>query len=176
MEAKDYSRVNEIFRQRVQRFGDTVYRVAFNRLRNYSDAEDVAQEVFLALYKCGKHFDSDEHLKAWLIRTTINKCVDLKRSFWFLRTEPLNESLAYTLDEKDRSILSEIQRLSPVYRDVIYLYYYEGYSISEIASITGVSVNTASSRLKRARRKLGMILEGVDLECEKTTLEEPLTK
>lgn len=51
MEEKNYSRVNELFRQRVQRFGDTVLRVAFNRLRNYADAEDVAQEVFLALYK-----------------------------------------------------------------------------------------------------------------------------
>jgi RNA polymerase sigma-70 factor (ECF subfamily) len=161
MENKDRSQVNELFRQRVQRFGDTVFRVAFNRLRNYSDAEDIAQEVFLALYKCGKDFESDEHLKSWLIRTTINKCVDLKRSFWFLRTEPISESMAYTLDEMDKSILSEIQKLSPVYRDVIYLYYYEGYQIGEIASITGVSVNTASSRLKRARKKLGLILEGV---------------
>mgnify|MGYP001273947209 CR=1 FL=1 len=176
MEEKNYSRVNELFRQRVQRFGDTVLRVAFNRLRNYADAEDVAQEVFLALYQCGKDFESDEHLKAWLIRTTINKCVDLRRSFWFLRTEPLNESIMYTLDETDRSVLSEIRKLSPAYRDVIYLYYYEGYSIGEIASITGVSVNTASSRLKRARKKLGMILEGVDLECAETTLKEPLTK
>lgn len=160
MEKKDNSQDNELFRQRVQWFGNTVFRVAFNRLRNYSDAEDITQEVFLALYKCGKDFDSDEHLKAWLIRTTINKCVDLKKSFWFLRTEPINETLAYTLDETDKTVLSEIQKLSPVYRDVIYLYYYEGYQINEIASITGVSVNTASSRLKRARKKLGMILEG----------------
>lgn len=160
MEKKDNSQDNELFRQRVQWFGNTVFRVAFNLLRNYSDAEDITQEVFLALYKCGKDFDSDEHLKAWLIRTTINKCVDLKKSFWFLRTEPINETLAYTLDETDKTVLSEIQKLSPVYRDVIYLYYYEGYQINEIASITGVSVNTASSRLKRARKKLGMILEG----------------
>lgn len=161
MERTD-SEVNELFRQRVQRFGDTVLRVAVNRLRNYSDAEDITQEVFLSLYKCGKEFESEEHLKAWLIRTTINKCIDLKKSFWFMRTEPISESLAYTLDNTDKSVLSELKKLSPVYRDVIYLYYYEGYKINEIASITGVSINTASSRLKRARKKLGMILEGVE--------------
>ena len=116
----------------------------------------------MALYKCGKDFENDEHLKAWLIRTTINKSVDLKKSFWFLRTEPITKSLAYTLDETDKSVLSELKKLSPVYRDVIYLYYYEGYKINEIASITGVSINTASSRLKRARKKLGMILEGAE--------------
>jgi RNA polymerase sigma factor (sigma-70 family) len=162
MESKDNSHYNELFRQRVQRFGDTVMRVAFNRLRNHSDAEDITQDVFLALYRCDKDFESEEHLKAWLIRTTINKCIDLKKSFWFLRTEPITESTVYTLDETDKSILSEIQKLAPVYRDVIYLYYYEGYQISEIASITGVGINTASSRLKRARKKLGMILEGVE--------------
>ena len=154
---------NELFRQRVQSFGDTVYRVAFNRLQNFSDAEDVLQEVFISLYTTKCVFGSDEHLKAWLIRVTINKCKDLKKSFWNSRTQPLDENIhmAYSFSETDSSVLDEIKKLPPVYRDVVYLYYYEGYKINEIADMTGVSVNTASTRLKRARKKLGIILEGV---------------
>jgi RNA polymerase sigma-70 factor (ECF subfamily) len=144
----------------VQRFGDTVLRVAFNRLRNYSDAEDITQEVFLALYKCGKDFDSDEHLKAWLIRTAINKSIDLKKSFWFLRTEPITESLAYTLDETDKSVLSELKKLSPVYRDAIYLYYYEGYTSFEIAEMMKKPQSTIRNYLHEARNILKRKLSG----------------
>jgi len=154
---------NELFRTRVQMFGDTVFRVAFNRLQNLSDAEDITQEVFLALYLHSKDFDNNEHLKAWLIRVAINKCSDLKKSFWHNRTEGIKESVAYTFDSTDSDVLSELKKLSPVYRDVIYLYYYEGYKINEIAVMTGVSTNTASSRLKRARKKLGLILEGAEV-------------
>ncbi|PKM63246.1 MAG: RNA polymerase sigma factor [Firmicutes bacterium HGW-Firmicutes-21] len=151
---------NELFRQRVQSFGDTVFKVAFNRLQNFSDAEDITQEVFIALYTTKSVFESDEHLKAWLIRVAINKCKDLRKSFWNTRTESLTDQVAYSLDQTDNTVLSELKKLSPVYRDSIYLYYYEGYKINEIAEITGVSINTASSRLKRARKKLGLILEG----------------
>lgn len=151
---------NELFRNRVQRFGDTIIRVAFNCLQNYSDAEDITQEVFIALYSSDSVFKSDEHLKAWLIRVTINKCKDLKKSFWHSRTEPISESEVVSFDQRDEDVLSELKKLPPVYRDVIYLYYYEGYKINEIADMTGVSVNTASSRLKRARKKLGFILIG----------------
>lgn len=154
---------NEIFRQRVQKFGDTVLRVAFSRLQNYSDAEDITQEVFIALYKAKKDFEDSEHLKAWLIRVAINKCKDLTKSFWYSRTLPIYETAAVSFDKTDISVLSELKKLKPVYRDAIYLYYYEGYKIKEIAEMTGVSVNTASSRLRRARKKLGLILEGAEL-------------
>lgn len=153
---------NNLFRYHVLKFSDTIFRVAFNRLQNFSDAEDILQEVFLALYTTEKDFDNEEHLKAWLIRVTINKCVDLRKSFWHSRTEAISESDAYSFDQTDNSLLSELKKLAPVYRDVIYLYYYEGYRINEIANMTGVSVNTASSRLKRGRKKLGLILEGAE--------------
>ena len=87
----------------------------------------------------------------------------MKKSFWHNRTEGIKESVAYTFDSTDSDVLSELKKLSPVYRDVIYLYYYEGYKINEIAVMTGVSTNTASSRLKRARKKLGLILEGAEV-------------
>jgi RNA polymerase sigma-70 factor (ECF subfamily) len=153
---------NELFRDRVLRFGDTVLRVAFNRLQSLPDSEDIMQEVFLTLYTTDKEFESDEHLKAWLIRVAINKCKDLKKSFWNSRTEPISESTCFSLDQTDNSVLSEVKKLAPIYRDVVYLYYYEGYKINEIAQMTGVSINTASSRLKRARKKLGLILEGAE--------------
>jgi len=153
---------NDLFRKRVQLFGDTVLKVAFNRLQNYSDAEDITQEVFIALYSTHKEFENNEHLKAWLIRVTINKCNDLKKSFWQSHTEPLNENEAISFDQTNNFVLSELKKLAPAYRDVIYLYYYEGYKINEIAEMTGVSINTASSRLKRARKKLGLILGGAE--------------
>lgn len=150
---------NELFRMRVAEYSSTVLRVAFSRLQNYADAEDVTQEVFASLYLYEKDFESEEHLKAWLIKVAINKCSDLKRSFWHRKTEPLSEcALSIPFEEKDESVLQELKKLTPAYRDVIYLYYYEGYRIEEIASITQSNINTVSSRLKRARKKLGLLL------------------
>jgi len=146
-----------------EKYGDTIFRAVFNSLGNYAEAEDITQEVFLKLHQNPQSFNDENHMKAWLLRVAFNKCRDLKKSFRFRRQcsiDDVNESLisvGFTYDEK--SLLSEISSLPEKYSSVIYLYYYEKYSVKEIAEILKKNENTVSSLLRRARIKLKDILE-----------------
>lgn len=157
----DYSKI-------VDSYSDMIFRIAYQNLFNRQDAEDIMQEVFLSLLKSGKEFESSEHLKAWLIKVTVNKCIDLKKSFWRRNTASLNEALDLCSPQETQS-LEELKQLSKAQRNIIYLYYYEGYNISEIAKILGENVNTVNSRLQRARKKLKLLIEkgGNNYETER---------
>jgi len=146
-----------------EKYGDMVFRAVFNSLGNYTEAEDITQEVFLKLHQNPQSFNDENHMKAWLLRVAFNKCRDLKKSFRFRRQCSLDDvdeglmSVGFTYDEK--SLLSEISSLPEKYSSVIYLYYYEKYSVKEIAEILKKNENTISSLLRRARLKLKDILE-----------------
>jgi RNA polymerase sigma factor (sigma-70 family) len=73
---------NEAFAQNAEKYMDTVFRVAYGWLKNPDDANDVTQDVLIELYKTDKAFESDAHLKNWLIRVTVNRCKMLFRSPW----------------------------------------------------------------------------------------------
>lgn len=137
-----------------------VVRIAYQNLQNKADAEDVMQEVFLKLLRSPAPFESEEHLKAWLIRVTINQCRDLQKSAWRRKTVALSQAEDYAFDEEDRTLLQSLRSLSSPFRNVLYLYYYEGYTLSEIAKLTEENINTVNSRLQRARKKLKLTLEG----------------
>ena len=102
-------------------------------------------------------------MKAWLLRVAFNKCRDFRKSFRFRKQcsfDDVNENMLcveFTSDEK--SLLAEISSLPEKYSSVIYLYYYEKYSVKEIAEILKKNENTVSSLLRRARNKLKDILE-----------------
>ena len=128
----------------MERCGDAVYRLALCRLGGRADAEDVYQEVFLRLLRDTTDFRDDEHLKAWLLRVTVNCCNDLRRSAWFRRTAPLEAALPDDL------------------RIVVWLHYVEGYGTDEIAPLVGCRPATVRTRLHRARKKLKLELEGND--------------
>lgn len=135
-----------------ERYMDTVYRVAVHNTRAVADAEDVTQSVFEALLKSTKDFQSDEHLKAWLIRVTLNQCRNLHRA-QAREAGPLPEDL-HASSAGGESVLCEVRALPEKYRNAIYLHYYEGYTAAEIAQIMGSSVNTALSWLRRGREEL----------------------
>ncbi len=141
-----------VFRQHA----DMIYRIAMHNLGNSADAEDILQEVCLALMT-GKPPAEPEYLKRWLIRVTLNKCKNLKRSFWRRNRESLSD---YThLPAPDApSIPVELSELSADQRNIIYLYYFEDYTIPEIARILGKNGNTVKSSLQRARKKLKKLL------------------
>lgn len=151
--------------QIIKKFSDMIYRIAVHNLGNTADAEDVLQEVCIALLtKCPKQRDP-EHLKAWLIRVTINKCNSLHRLAWHRRREPLEDYVNLQAPERS-GVMEEIYSLPKAYRSIIYLYYYEEYTIAEIAGILGKSPNTVSSALRRAREKLKSILtQGEDFDA-----------
>jgi len=147
----------------MERHGDTVYRLALCRLQSIADAEDVYQDVFLRLLaQDGAEWDQ-EHLKAWLIRTTLNRCADLHR--FRLRRPVL--SLAEIPDQSRSAdeaaeLWAAVARLPEKLRTVIHLHYAEGYSTEELAVLLGVPAATVRTRLHRGRNQLRTMLEGDD--------------
>ena len=134
-----------------RRHAPAVYRLAYARTGSRADAEDVMQEVFLRLVKAGPDFDSEEHAKAWLLRVASNCANDLFRLPWRRREEPLDENLSAPERPEEGSVTQAVLSLPARYRIPIHLYYYEGYSVAEIARTLGRSEGTVKSRLFRAR-------------------------
>jgi RNA polymerase sigma-70 factor (ECF subfamily) len=134
-----------------------IFRLAMTYLKNIPDAEDVTQDVFIKLYKHKKEFSSAEYEKAWLIRVTINASKDVLKSAWLKRNVPIMEDIAF--EHKEQSdLFFTVHRLDYKYRIVIHLYYYEDYSIKEIAKILKIKETTIQTRLQRARKQLEEIL------------------
>ena len=149
-------------RQIVTQYGTTLYRVAFAALRSSADAEDVVQEVFLRLLESRPRWETPEQQKAWLIRVTINLSHDLLRraSRKDLPLEQCPELPQEDSGEADGELLPAVLALPEKYRTVIHLYYYEDYTIREIARILSLPAATVGTRLARARAILRKKLEG----------------
>ena len=140
-------------RSKVLQYKDTVYKIAYTYCKNTADAEDTFQEVFLRYFKNTSKFTNDEHEKAWLIRVTINCCKKLLGSSWFRKTIQLDENISF--DEKEESeIFYAVMALPQKYRTVVHLYYYEDYSVREIAEIISIKETTVQTQLQRAREML----------------------
>lgn len=144
-----------------KRYSDMVYRLAFARVKNKYDADDILQEVFLRFIKVKEKINNEQHAKALLIRITINCSKSLLMSSWFKRTESLSESFG-VLDEYSDT-LDAVLRLPKKYRTVIHLHYYMGYSVNEISSILKSKPSTVKSQLYRARKQLKIELEGEEV-------------
>ena len=144
-----------------KKHSDMVYRLAVARVKNKYDADDILQEVFLRFIKVKDKVENDEHLKALLIRITINCSKSMLSSSWFKRTESLSESFG-VLDEYSDT-LDAVLRLPKKYRTVIHLHYYMGYSVNEISYILKSKPSTVKSQLHRARKQLKIELEGEEV-------------
>ena len=139
-----------------------VYTTALCYLKNRQDAEDVTQNVFLKLYTYSGDFIDDEHIRAWLLRCAINECKDILRSHWYRFSQPLEaaDDIEYTgQKEENGRLLRIMQKLNKNNRLVLYLYYYEEYSCSEISKIIGISEDAVSARLIRGRKQLKKLIE-----------------
>jgi RNA polymerase sigma-70 factor (ECF subfamily) len=137
----------------VERYSDLVYKLALSRTKDFSTADDVFQDVFYKYFKKRPLFSSDEHEKAWVIRVTINCSKSMLGSFWKKRVEPLDESLAVEQPEI-QEVYDAVMQLPLKYRTVVFLHYYEGYTISDIAKAIKAKENTVKSQLFRARNLL----------------------
>jgi len=153
-----------LFSESVKNHRTMVFRIAYSYVKCVHDAEDVTQDVFLKLYKCTAEFAADENLKAWLIRVTINQAKSLLRSSWKSKRGELadleNSELASVgyLPENCLELYDYVESLKPKYRTIIYLYYYEQYSVKEIAGILKIQQSTVTTQLGRARNQLKEIL------------------
>lgn len=147
------------FSEKYSLYGKTLFRICMVQLGNKQDAEDVIQEAFLKLMYKAPKFNNSEHEKAWVIRVTINLCKDIHRSIWRKRVVKMEDIEIYYGDSKDLSIVEEILKLKTKYKEVIYLHYYEDYSIKDISEILKLSESAVKMRLKRGRESLKIGLE-----------------
>lgn len=153
----------------IRRYSDMVYRLAYARTGSKPDAEDVYQDVFFKLFRTGPEFESEEHLKAWLIRTTTHTSINLLKSAWrrYMRpeTEITQARPAASSENNSHGALDEaLRQLPEKYRVVLYLHYYEDYSTEEIADILGCKPSTIRSQLKRGREKLKFLIEESEVD------------
>ncbi len=125
-------------------------------LKNYADTEDIFQNVFLKYVLSSVSFENEEHEKAWFIRVTINACKDLLKSFFRTRTISIDEIVEQptALQPDNREVLEAVLSLPAKYKDVVYLYYYEGYSVPQISRILRKNVNTVYTLLTRSKKLL----------------------
>ena len=184
MPLREHQQTEAFLHAALDAWGDAVYRLALAQTRSTADAQDVAQEVFIKLLEHEEPFQSDEHLKAWLLRVTINRCRDLHRSAWQSRVESLDASLPDTQGQSrspsrlvvlpDQDATPEDAAIAALSRNpvwdalallpeeqqlVMHLRYVEECDEDQIASIMGCSPVTVRTRLHRARKRLRMLLE-----------------
>lgn len=147
------------------KYKNTVYRIAAAYCKNPTDADDISQDVFVSLYTARTKFAADENCKAWLIRVTVNRCKNLLKSRWYRKSEPLDENNSAAMlaaeNAEESELLCAVRALPPKYKAVIHLYYYEDYSVKEIAKILGRKQSTVQSQLLRGRAMLKSALKGV---------------
>lgn len=151
----------------VRLFSDYITRMCVVWTQNSEAAKDCFQNTFLKLYQTSKEFHDTEHIKAWLLTVARNECRDYHRTFW-----NRNVDTGYTFREESTNLLTYYEETSDLveklhslpikYREVLMLYYYQGYDVKEMAEILRINVNTVKSRLRRGREKLAKIIQHTD--------------
>ena len=144
-------------------YGTELLRVCYFYLKDVQQAEDAVQESFIKAYTNLGSFRGD-HIKAWLMRIAINTCKDYLRSHWFKRVDrkvSLDDlpPVAASAVERDDTVFDEVMKLSLKHREVILLRYYQGFTLSEIGEVLGLTVTGVQSRLERAKKLLHQKLE-----------------
>ncbi|MEZ3473081.1 MAG: sigma-70 family RNA polymerase sigma factor [Lachnospiraceae bacterium] len=132
-----------------------------NMCKNTQDAEDVVQETFVQYYTTKKEFESEQHVRAGLMRVAVNKAKNVNRTFWRrnkVSIEEYMETLTFETPEAE-TLFETVMQLPEKYRIVIHLYYYEDYAVSEIADILKLSESNVKTRLSRGRGMLRKALK-----------------
>ena len=139
----------------------SLFAAAFNMCKNKQDAEDVVQDTFVQYYTTKKEFESEQHVRAWLMRVAVNKAKNINRTFWRrnkVSIEDYMETLVFETPEAE-TLFETVMQLPEKYRIVIHLYYYEDYTVSEIADILKLIESTVIIRLSRGRGMLRIALK-----------------
>lgn len=168
---QDTARIQEKLQEKIDSYSDMLFKIAYARMGNRADAEDIVQETFYQYFKASRKFEDEEYEKAWLIRVTLNGCHKVWRSSFYRRRSEVPDPQqffekedqetgegdpeeAFLDKEKARAVLEAVWKLPVTYRDVIHLFYYEELSVKEIAMILERKVSTVTSQLTRGREIL----------------------
>lgn len=148
-------------RRLVECYSDMILRLSLSYLKSRQEAEDICQDVFLKYISKNLVFQSKEHEKAWMIRTTINACKDALKSAYHKRVVVTEDIWEEAPQDGDAfwEVREAVFALPPKYRSIIYLYYFEGYQVKEIAKMLRKTQNAVSLSLGRGRRMLREMLE-----------------
>lgn len=144
----------------VAQYTDTLLRIGYTWLGDLDDAKDICQIALIRALRADKTFPSPERERAWIIRVAVNACKDWKKSAWFRHRARLEDTLPLWVEPpQEGGLLELVQSLPLKYRQVIYLRYYEGYQVREIAKLLGETAGLVSVHLSRARAKLRTLWE-----------------
>jgi RNA polymerase sigma factor (sigma-70 family) len=154
-------------------YGSEIKRLVYSYIKNSSDADDITQEVFVQVYRKLNTFQGNSTLRSWVYAIAINKCKDYLRS-WKVRNIKLKGKLEQFVKSADRpntpeqhiigkieekQLLNQVLSLPIKYREVIILFYFEEFSVNEIADSLSINQNTVRTRLNRGRGKLKNIIQ-----------------
>lgn len=146
----------------LQSYGNSLLRLAFSYMHNMQDAEDALQDTLIQYMRKAPAFESEEREKAWLITVTCNICKNKLRHTKHLREDELTDIIPDERQAEDLSVVWEcVKSLPDKYSEVLHLYYYEGYSIKEIADMLGKNEATVRSLMSRGRNMLKAPLEDI---------------
>ncbi|MEA4986580.1 MAG: sigma-70 family RNA polymerase sigma factor [Anaerovorax sp.] len=147
----------------IDKYKNNLFVIAFNVCKSNQDAEDVVQDTFIQYISQKKDFETEQHIRAWLIRVAINKAKNKNMTFFRRNTLPLEDYIeTLTFESTESSELFEtVMKLPEKYRVIIHLFYYEDYSIKEISDILKISESNIKVRLSRGRLLLKNTLKEV---------------
>ena len=142
-----------------------IYRVCFAFLKNASDAEDCTEDTFVRAMTAEVSFQNERHERSWLTTIAMNLCKDRLKHWWNKKTSPLEEELEQPAPEQEdlSAVTAAVQALPVKYKEVVWLYYYEGYSTDEIAAMLHRPPSTVRNQLRDVRIKLKESLGGEEL-------------
>jgi RNA polymerase sigma-70 factor (ECF subfamily) len=150
----------QYLRSVMDRHGSRLLRLAYSYLHNMQDSEEILQDVMLKLMDKAPVFESDEHEKAWLLRVAANMSKNRLEYNKMRETDELNDELVAEEREDLSFVWNAVKSLPENYREVIHLFYEEGYQTDEIAEMLGETGSNIRTKLKRARTKLKEVLKG----------------
>lgn len=153
--------LNERAEKFMKMYGSHVLRLAYSYVKNMDEAEDILQETLIKILETKLESEDEEYIKAYFLRTASNIAKNHISANKRHETDELNEELVAE-EKTDLSFVWEaVGNLPDTQREVIHLFYEEGYQTAEIAEILGRKEATIRSDLKRAREKLKVILKEV---------------
>lgn len=169
-EEKDY-----VLEKIMIQYGNELVRLAFSYVKDSEIAKDMVQNTFIKCYKNLDSFRFDSQIKTWLYRITINECKDYLKSWNYKMVQVkgfINETAKSILPSTEKTVIDKYNNeeikdtlfsLPKMYREVVYLYYYDSLTTEDIARVLGISVNTVKTRLRRAKQKLHREIKGAEL-------------
>ncbi|SDO25829.1 RNA polymerase sigma-70 factor, ECF subfamily [Psychrobacillus sp. OK028] len=169
-EEKDY-----ILEKLMIEYGNELVRLAFSYVKDKEIARDMVQNTFIKCYKNLDSFRFDAQIKTWLYRITINECKDYLKSWNHKMVYVkgfINETAKSILPSTEKTVMDKynneeikdtIFSLPKVYREVVFLYYYDSLTTEEIAEVLDISVNTVKTRLRRAKQRLNSVIKEAEL-------------